>query len=82
VTAPVAAAACAAQGGTLPEALQLAAFSQLPDVTLGSEEWSSDLTNFSGSNAYGVLTVSTTATVEMVLPTATRKYRCVIPILV
>ena len=31
VTAPVAAAACAAQGGTLPEALQLAAFAQQPD---------------------------------------------------
>jgi hypothetical protein len=82
VTAPVAAAACAAQGGTLPEALQLAAFAQQPGVALSAEEWSSDLTNFSGSNAYGVLTVSTTATVEMALPTATKRYRCVIPLLV
>ena len=82
VTAPVAAAACAAQGGTLPEALQLAAFAQQPDVKVENEEWSGDLTNFSGSNAYGVLTVSTNATVDMALPTATRKYRCVIPLLV
>jgi hypothetical protein len=82
VTAPVAAAACAAQGGTLPEALQLAAFAQQPDVVLSGEEWSADLTNFSGSNAYGVLTVLSNATVEMALPTATRKYRCVIPIVV
>ncbi len=46
VTAPVAAAACAAQGGTLPEALQLAAFAQQPDVTLAEgDEWSGDITN-------------------------------------
>jgi cell division septation protein DedD len=82
VTAPVAAAACAAQGGALPEALQLVAFAQQPDVKVENEEWSDDLTNFSGSNSYGVLTVSTNATVDMALPTATRKYRCVIPLLV
>ncbi len=58
VTAPVAAAACAAQGGTLPEALQLAAFSQQPDVALKGEEWSGDITNVSGENVYGVVTVS------------------------
>ena len=34
MTAPVAAAACAAQGGTLPEALQLAAFAPAAGVTL------------------------------------------------
>src|SRR4051794_7533010 len=39
VTAPVAAAACAAQGGALPEALQLAAFAQQPGVSLSADEW-------------------------------------------
>jgi hypothetical protein len=82
VTAPVAAAACAAQGGTLPEALQLAAFAQQPDIQLKGDEWSGDLTNFSGSNAYGVLTVVPTSAIDMALPTATRQYRCVIPIVV
>lgn len=81
-TAPVAAAACAAQGGALPEALQLAAFAQLPGVVLESEEWSSDLTNFSGPNGYGVLTVLPTSVIGMALPTTTKKYRCVIPLVV
>jgi hypothetical protein len=79
-TAPVAATACATQGGSLPEALELAAFSQHPGVSLGSEEWSSNLTNFSGPNAYGVMTVSATAVIDLALSTATKKYRCVIPL--
>ncbi len=45
VTAPVAASACAARGGSLPEALELAAFAQQPDVALASEEWTGDMTN-------------------------------------
>jgi hypothetical protein len=82
-TAPVAAAACAAQGGTLPEALQLAAFAQEPGVTLaGGDEWSGGLTNFSGPNAYGVLTVSASSDINLALSTATKRYRCVIPLLV
>ena len=48
-TAPVAALACAAQGGALPEALQLAAFAQQPGVTLDSgDEWSSDIPVITG----------------------------------
>jgi hypothetical protein len=82
VTAPVAAAACAAQGGTLPEALELAAFAQQPDITLSSEEWSSDITNVSGLNVYGVVTVSSTGGVNFSLSSNTRTYRCVIPIVV
>src|SRR6478672_2682546 len=54
-TAPVAAVSCAAQGGTLPEALQLAAFAQEPGVTLASgDEWSGDVPVFSGRGTYGV----------------------------
>ena len=59
VNAPTAARKCAARGGTLPEALQLAAFAEEPGVNLDpGDEWSSDITNVSGLNAYGVVTVS------------------------
>jgi hypothetical protein len=82
VTAPVAAAACAAQGGTLPEALQLAAFSQQPNVALNAEEWSGELTTFSGENAYGVVTVTPSGGLNSKLSTDLKTYRCVIPIVV
>ena len=48
LTAPAAAAECAARGGTLPEALQLAAFAGEEGVTLNSDEWSSDISTVSG----------------------------------
>jgi hypothetical protein len=77
-TAPNAALTCALNGGTLPEALQLAAFAQQPGVKLDSgEEWSSDITNVSGENLYGVVTVSASSEVESEISSATKKYRCV-----
>ena len=82
VTAPVAAAACAAQGGTLPEALELAAFAQQPDITLSSDEWAGDIPAVSGINLYAVVTVSPTGAIGYSLSTDTRTYRCVIPIVV
>ena len=83
VAAPVAAAACAAQGGTLPEALQLAAFAQQPDITLApGGEWSDDIPVFSGPDTYGVVTVSPTGQIDATTSTNTRQYRCVIPIVV
>jgi hypothetical protein len=81
-TAPVAAAACAALGATLPGPLQLAAFAQEPEVTLKGEEWSEGLTNFSGPNAYGVLTVSPNSDIHLALSTEPKHYRCVIPLVV
>jgi hypothetical protein len=82
-TAPAAAVACAAQGGALPEALQLAAFAQEPGVKLHEgDEWSGDLTTFSGENAYGVVTVSASAALNSKLSTEVRHYRCVIPLVV
>lgn len=82
VDAPTAARKCAARGGTLPEALQLAAFAEEPGVNLDSgDEWSSELMNFSGPNAYGVVTVSASSVVDLDLSTNTHKYRCVIPLL-
>ncbi|HKT83899.1 MAG TPA: hypothetical protein VJQ84_08715, partial [Solirubrobacterales bacterium] len=59
VSAPAAASSCAVQGGTLPEALQLAAFSQQPGVTLDAgTEWSSDITSYTAPDLYSVGTVS------------------------
>lgn len=81
VSATAAAESCATQGGELPEALALAAFSHQPGIVLAAgDEWTSDLTNFSGLDAYAVATVSSEGKVNFVTSTATRKYRCVIPL--
>lgn len=81
-TAPVAAAKCAARGGTLPEALQLAAFAAEPGVNLhGGDEWSGDIPVFTGLDTYGVATVSPASEINSVVSTETRAYRCVIPLL-
>lgn len=81
VSAPAAATACAVQGGTLPEALQLAAFSQVPGVTLDSgTEWSGDITNMTSQDIYAVVTVSAGGNLNFTSSTNTRKYRCVIPL--
>jgi hypothetical protein len=79
--APEAAAACAEVGGELPAALTLAAFAAEPGVALAvGDEWTGDLTNFSGLNKYGVMIVSAEGKIDMVVPTATKKFRCVIPL--
>jgi hypothetical protein len=81
VTAPAAALSCATQGGELPDALALAAFSQQPGIALAAgDEWTSDVTNVSGLDAYAVVTVSAEGKVNFVISTNTRKYRCVIPL--
>jgi hypothetical protein len=81
LSALAAAASCAAQGGTLPEALQLAAFAQQPGVTLASgDEWSSDIPVVSSPGLYGVVTVSASGEVASTVSTNTRKFRCVIPL--
>jgi len=82
VSAPAAATSCAVQGGALPEALQLAAFSQQPGVTLdGGTEWTGDIPVVSSPGLYGVVTVSPSGEVASTASTNTRKYRCVIPLL-
>lgn len=80
-TAPLAAAECATQGGTLPDALQLAAFAKQPGVHLHEGgEWSSDIPVYSGLDTYGVATVSASGAISSVISTSTRYYRCVIPL--
>jgi hypothetical protein len=82
VDAPTAARKCAAHGGTLPEALQLAAFAEEPGLNLDAgDEWSSDIPAISGEDAYAVTTVSASSVVFRDLSTETHAYRCVIPLL-
>lgn len=82
VNAPTAARKCAAKGGELPEALELAAFAEEPGVNLDSgDEWSSDIPVFSGLDAYDVATVSDTPKINATLSTNVRAYRCVIPLI-
>ncbi len=82
VDAPTAARKCAAKGGTLPEALQLAAFAEEPGVNLDpGDEWSGDVAAVSGEAAYAVTTVAANSVVFRDLSTVTHAYRCVIPLL-
>ncbi len=81
VSAPAAATSCAIQGGTLPEALQLATFAQQPGVILDSgSEWSGDLTNLVDENLFAVVTVASNGSINFTSFKNTRKYRCVIPL--
>jgi hypothetical protein len=81
VTAPAAAISCATQGGELPSALALAAFSQQPGIGLAAgDEWTGDIASYTALNAYSVATVSSSAEVGSSVSSATKKYRCVIPL--
>jgi hypothetical protein len=82
VSAPAAANSCAVQGGTLPEALQLSAFAHQPGVVLdGGEEWTSDITSYTGPDLYSVGTVSAAGVIASAGSTKAHKFRCVIPLL-
>ena len=82
LTAPAAAAACAGQGGELPDALSLVAFSQQPGVNLAEgDEWSGDLPVVSSPDVYAVATVTDEGKVTSAVSTATKKFRCVIPLI-
>lgn len=81
VTAPLAAAECANAGGTLPDALELAAFAKQPGINLHEDgEWSGDTMNVSGPNVYSVVTVSPAGVIDFDLSSETRHYRCVLPL--
>jgi hypothetical protein len=82
LTAPAAASACASQGGELPDALSLAAFSQRPGVEMAlGDEWTGDIASFTTLNAYSLATVTPAGQVDSAVSTATRKFRCVLPLL-
>jgi hypothetical protein len=81
LTAPAAALSCATQGGELPSALALAAFSQQPGIALApGDEWTGDVPVVSGADLYAVVTVSASAVINSAVSTSTKKYRCVIPL--
>lgn len=80
VKAPAAASSCADQGGSLPDPLQLVAFSQQPGISLASEEWSTDIVSFTGPSEYSLATVLSSGAVKMALSDESRKYRCVLPL--
>jgi len=79
LNAPAAAASCAAQGGELPDALSLAAFSQT-GATMATEEWTGDIPVVSSVDVYAVTTVANDGKVSSAISTATKKFRCVIPL--
>lgn len=82
LNAPAAAAACASLGGELPDALTLVAFSQQPGVALAEGgEWSGDLPVVSSVDVYAIATVTPAGEVSSAVSTATKKFRCVVPIL-
>jgi hypothetical protein len=81
VNAPTAARKCAARGGELPAALELAAFAEEPGVSLDQgDEWSGDIAVFTGLNTYGVATVNSGSEINSGLSTESHAYRCVIPL--
>jgi hypothetical protein len=81
LTAPAAAVSCANQGGELPDALSLAAFSQQPGIAVApGDEWSGDIPVFSGLDTYAVVTVAPDGKLNFVTSTSTKKFRCVIPL--
>ncbi len=81
LSAPAAAAACASQGGALPDALSLVAFSQQPGVNWADgDEWSGDVPVVSSVDVYAVATVTDEGKVTSAVSTATKKFRCIIPL--
>lgn len=81
VSAPTAATICAMAGGELPSALALAAFAEVPGVELAAgDEWSGDIANATGVDAYAVAIVSAGAEIDHTGSTKLHKYRCVIPL--
>jgi hypothetical protein len=81
VPAPTAATSCATQGGELPGALELAAFSQQPGIVLApGDEWSGDVASFSGPDIYALIVVSPSGEIKTAASSVNKRYRCVIPL--
>jgi hypothetical protein len=82
LTPASAAASCASQGGELPDPLLLAAFALEPGIAIAAgDEWTGDVTNVSGPNSYSTVTVTPSGEVSFAAFNATKKFRCVIPLL-
>jgi hypothetical protein len=81
-TAPEAAADCAEQGGELPAALALIAFSEEQGISLPAEgEWTQDIAVWGSKDNYDVATVVPGQEIDAAFFSFSRKYRCVFPLL-
>jgi hypothetical protein len=81
LTAPGAAAACAQQGGELPEALALKAFAEEEGVELATGgEWTSDIISFTAEDAYSLALITPALKVGSAVSGSAKKFRCVIPL--
>lgn len=82
LNAPAAAAACANQGGELPDPLSLTAFSQQAGINLhAGDEWTGEISSFTTKNSYSVGTVTANGEVDSAVSTATKHFRCVLPLI-
>ena len=81
VTAFEAAAACAAQGGELPDLLQLLVFDKQPGVTIEVEgEWTGSEEPL-GFDSWALALVESGVHTNLNAPTNSHHYRCVTPLL-
>lgn len=81
LTAPAAAVSCASQGGELPDALTLAAFSQQAGIAIAEGgEWTSDIPVVSSEDVYALVVATEDGKVASAASTTTKKFRCVIPL--
>ncbi|MBS1880780.1 MAG: hypothetical protein JST31_14815 [Actinobacteria bacterium] len=81
-TQPLAAQACTAAGGQLPDALDLRAYALTSGVTLDAgDEWSSSINTVTGADAYTGVTVSAAGVVNQDNQIDAKKFRCVLPLL-
>jgi hypothetical protein len=81
VTAPEAAAICAAAGGELPKGLALVQFDELPgvEIDLGGE-WLNEVW-INAETSYNVYVLSSEHLFGLRSPTAPHRFRCVTPLL-
>jgi hypothetical protein len=81
VTAPEAAAICAAAGGELPSLLVLVAFLKLPGVeTVVAQEWTSSV-RVDSTDYYAVPVIENGTTLQLSEPTTPNHFRCVTPLI-
>jgi hypothetical protein len=78
LTAPEAAAACAARGGELPKPLALLAFRELPGIQIALDgEWSNEIW-MNGETQYSVIVLTGDGLTHLRSPKEQLRYRCVL----
>jgi hypothetical protein len=81
-TAPLAALVCAERGGELPDPLALLAFAQQPGIAIAAEgEWTGGIPTVAGPDTYAVAIVLSEGKIDKAVPTESKRYRCVLPLL-